>query len=90
MSSWVKVSDRLPPPYEMVWIQTDYGQIFTGRMVEINKTVRWRASRRTWFDAKDQIWDGNDYPIRDERVVVAWMPLPRPMSMLPSADRVYP
>ena len=91
MSNWTKVSDRLPAPYEMVWIQTDYGRIFTGRMVEINKTVRWRASRGSaWFDAKDQIWDGADYPMPEEWVVVAWMPLPRPMSMLPSADRVYP
>ena len=91
MSNWTKVSDRLPAPCEMVWIQTDCGRIVTGKMVEINNIVRWRTVRGTaWFDPKDKIWDGTDYPMRDEWEVVAWMTLPRPMSMLPSADRVYP
>ena len=85
------VSDRLSAPYEMVWIQTTSGRIVTGRTMEINNTLRWWTSTGTaWFDVKDQVCDGTDFPMPDEWVVVAWMPLPRPMSMLPSADRVYP
>ena len=91
MSSWVKVSDRLPPLDEAVWLyELSTGAMWVGVGWHDGYGCVWGHSYGNfWWVDKKHRWEG-DCITDDDYQTTHWVPLITPPSKYPSADRVYP